>query len=75
VHDIFLPFGMPQNWVLDHQIYWTEQYLLYAWMLDNPRGNILFGSNYHNHFNPDLLDSLMHGRFQRGGASFWFEYN
>lgn len=75
VHDIFLPFGFPQNWALEHHYYWTEQYLLYAWMLDNPRVRVLFGSAYHHHFNPDLLDSLMHGRFPRGGSSLWLEYD
>lgn len=75
IHDIFLPFGFPQNWALEHHYYWTEQYLLYAWMLDNPRVSVLFGSAYHHHFNPDLLDSLMHGRFLRGGCSFWLEYD
>lgn len=74
-HDVFLPFGLPQTWLLDTQIYWTEQYLLLAWVTDNPRVSVLFGSAYHNHFNPDLLDSLMHGRFPRGGGSFWLEYD
>lgn len=75
VHDVFLPFGLPQKWLLDSQIFWTEQYLLLAWMIDNPRVSVLFGSAYHNHFNPDILDSFMHGRFRRGGGSFWLEYD
>lgn len=75
VHDIFLPFAMPKHWQLDSHIYWTEQYLLLAWMIDNPRVSVLFGSAYHHHFNPELLDSLMHGRFLRGGCSLWLEYD
>jgi hypothetical protein len=75
VHDIFLPFGMPQSWMFDHHFYWTEQYLLMAWMIDNPRASLLYGSAYHNHFNPDLLDSFMHGQFPRGGGSVWLEYD
>ncbi len=75
IHDIFLPFGLPQNWLLDTQIYWTEQYLLLAWMIDNPRVSVLFGSAYHDYFNPEILDTLMHGRFPRGGGSFWLEYD
>lgn len=74
VHDIFLPFGLPQLWLLDRQIFWTEQYLLLALMIDNPRVSVLYGSAYHNHFNPELLESLMFGRFQKGGGSFWFKY-
>jgi Methyltransferase domain len=75
VHDIFLPFGMPKHWLLDSHIYWTEQYLLLAWMLDNPRVSVLFGSAYHEHFNRDLLDSFMRGRCLSGGGSFWLKYD
>jgi predicted O-methyltransferase YrrM len=75
VHDIFLPFGMPQDWLLDTHIYWTEQYLLMAWMIDNPRVTLLYGSAYHGRFNGEHLDSLMRGRFQRGGSSFWIQYD
>lgn len=75
VHDIFLPFGMPQKWLLESQIYWTEQYLLMAWMIDNPRVKVLFGSAWHKHFNPELLDRFMHGRCTSGGGSFWIEYD
>lgn len=75
VHDVFLPFAMPKHWQLDSHIYWTEQYLLLAWMIDNPRVSLLFGSAYHEHFNHDLLDSFMHGRCLSGGGSFWLEYD
>jgi hypothetical protein len=75
VHDIFLPFGLPQDWLLDKHIYWTEQYLLLAWLTDNPRTRLLFGSAYHHHFNKPLLDQLMRGRFGSGGGSFWFEFD
>jgi hypothetical protein len=75
VHDIFLPFGMPQKWLLDTHIYWTEQYLLMAWMIDNLRVTLLYGSAYHDHFNGELLQGLMRGRYQRGGSSFWIQYD
>src|SRR6185312_4847584 len=75
VHDIFLPFGMPKNWLLHNHIYWTEQYLLLALLIDNPKIRVLFGSAYHGHFNAELLARFMHGRFAGGGGSFWFEYD
>ena len=75
IHDIFLPFGVPQRWLLDHHIYWTEQYLLLALLIDNPRTKLLFGSAYHKHFNSELLGQLMHGRADSGGSSFWFVYD
>lgn len=74
VHDVFLPFGLPQDWLLGHHIYWTEQYLLLALLLDNPKAEFLFGSSYHKWANKQLLDEFMHGRAKTGGGSFWFKY-
>ncbi|HMO19226.1 MAG TPA: class I SAM-dependent methyltransferase [Oligoflexia bacterium] len=75
VHDVFLPFGLPKNWLTEHHIYWTEQYLLLAFLRDNPRCKFLFGSAYHRWKNPELLKILMHERAAIRGASFWFDYN
>lgn len=75
VHDVFLPFGMPQQWLLEKHIYWTEQYLLLAWLTDNPKTSVKFGSAYHKHFNPELLEGFMHGRYATKGGSFWLEYD
>jgi len=72
-HDIHLPYGLPKNQVLDKHIYWTEQYLLYAYMLDNPKIDILFSSAYANKSLPDSLDNLMGGKYPRGGASIWYK--
>jgi len=60
VHDIFLPFGVPEKWLLDQHIYWTEQHLLLALLLDNNKTSFLFGSSYHSWKNPELLDGLKH---------------
>jgi len=73
-HDIYLPFGMPKDWLLDQHIYWTEQYLLLAFLLDNPKTEFLFGSSYHKWANEKLLSEFMHGRAMPGGGSFWFRY-
>ena len=73
VHDVKLPFSFSIETMRDHQIYWSEQYLLYAYLLDHRRANVLYGSNFHAHHNPKLLDALMHGRCAAGGASLWFQ--
>lgn len=73
VHDVFLPNTFSQETLRDKQIYWTEQYLLYAYLLGNPRVTTLYGSAYHNETHPDLLKTFMHGRYGAGGGSFWFE--
>jgi hypothetical protein len=73
-HDVFLPFGMPREWLLHHQLFWTEQYLLLALLTDNPRVELLFGSAYHAAFNPEPLGRLMGAKFPGGGGSLWFRY-
>lgn len=72
VHDIFLPFSLPLQWMRDRQLYWTEQYLLYAYLLDNRRAEILYGSHYHSRFNREQLNALMRDRYPAGGGSLWF---
>lgn len=75
VHDVFLPFGMPQPWLLDHQYFWTEQYLLLAFLVDNPKASVCYGSNYNANWNPPLMQKLMGDKYPFGGCSIWFKYN
>ena len=72
-HDIFLPCGMPKNWMLDHQIFWTEQYLLLAYLLGNSRTKVVYGSAYHEKINLSALKNFMRGRGNAGGGSLYFE--
>ena len=74
-HDVFLPFGFPMQWALNRQIYWTEQYLLYAYMLDNPKVEVLYGSSYVNEVIPDAMFALMDGKYKGGGGSLWYRLN
>lgn len=73
VHDIFLPDTLSLEQMRDRQIFWNEQYLLYAYMCGNSRTRAIYGSRYHARHNPDMLEQFMHGRYTAGGASFWFE--
>ncbi len=73
VHDINLPDTLSLHQMRDSQIFWNEQYLLYAYMLSNPRTRTIYGSRYHSRYNRRMLDKFMHGRYKAGGASFWFE--
>ncbi len=71
-HDIRLPGTLPVEMMRDSQIYWTEQYLLYAYLMDNPRCELLFGSHFAQCKLSAALASLMHDRWPPGGASVWF---
>jgi hypothetical protein len=72
VHDVYLPVTAPEQHLRDWQIYWTEQYLVMAYLLENRRAAVLYGSSYHLERNTERLRAFMHGRYEPGGASLWF---
>lgn len=41
IHDIFLPYEYPKRWYDEISIFWNEQYLLLAYLLENPHIEIL----------------------------------
>jgi hypothetical protein len=41
LHDIFLPYEYPQQWMEDYGLYWTEQYLVHAFLIYNSGFEIL----------------------------------
>jgi hypothetical protein len=66
---------MPMKWLRDMQLFWTEQYLLMALLLDNPRAKVIYAGAYHLAYHRSRLDRFMGGRAATKGASFWFEYS
>lgn len=42
VHDIFLPYDYPRQWVVDERRAWAEQYLLQAFLAFNQSYEVLF---------------------------------
>lgn len=74
-HDIFLPFGFPKAQIRDRHVYWTEQYLLYAYMLDNPRVEVIFSSAFAQARLPCEMKGFMHDRYPGGGGSLWYRLN
>jgi predicted O-methyltransferase YrrM len=41
VHDIFLPYEYPRRWFEESGFYWAEQYLLQAYLAQNPSVEVL----------------------------------
>jgi Methyltransferase domain len=71
VHDIFLPFDYRRDWVMDEFRFWTEQYLLQAFLTFNSEFEVLIANHYlSSYYEADLkatfptLDSWI-------GGSFW----
>ena len=44
-HDVFLPYDYPRKWVIDQLAFWTEQYILQAFLCLNKEYEVLFGNH------------------------------
>jgi len=56
VHDIFLPAEYPREWVLKNHYFWTEQYLLQAFLAFNSDFEVMWAGSYMHLNHPDLLE-------------------
>jgi hypothetical protein len=73
IHDIFLPYEYLKEWVMDEHRFWTEQYLLQAFLSHNESFEVLWGSYYMNRFHPEELEKCL-PTFKKNSfapASFW----
>jgi len=70
-HDIFFPNDYPKDWVINRNIFWTEQYLLHAFLLFNSAFEVLFASNYMGTKYPSKLRAAFPNALRWGGGSFW----
>jgi hypothetical protein len=71
VHDIFLPFDYRRDWVLDEFRFWTEQYLLQAFLTFNSDFEVLMANSYLNHYHQEDLKATFPDLSSWGGGSFW----
>ena len=71
VHDIFLPFDYRRDWVMDEFRFWTEQYLLQAFLSFNSEFEVLMANGYlvHRHLE-DFKATFPNSPWWRPG-SFW----
>lgn len=71
-HDVFLPDEYPQDWVVNRLLFWTEQYLLQAYLADNPRAEVWLASHYISTRHPDAVRRAFPQAIAPTGGSFWF---
>jgi hypothetical protein len=71
VHDIFLPFEYRRDWVMDEFRFWTEQYLLQAFLSFNSEFEVLVANSYLSHYYKDDLKAAFPSLASWGGGSFW----
>ena len=81
VHDIFFPFDYRRDWVKEEFRFWTEQYLLQAFLAFNSEFEVLMANRYLAHKYPEDLKAAFPslGKLEAkskqsiswGGGSFW----
>ncbi|MCZ6625236.1 MAG: class I SAM-dependent methyltransferase [Deltaproteobacteria bacterium] len=73
VHDIFLPAEYPKEWVLKDYRFWTEQYLLQAFLIFNNSFEVLWAGSYMHLKHSDKLEAAFssYKRDERWPGSFW----
>ncbi len=71
VHDIFLPLEYPREWVIERRRFWTEQYLLQAFLTYNSEFEVLISSGYLKAHFPEELKSVFPTAAPWQGGSFW----
>jgi Methyltransferase domain len=58
-HDIFLPWEYPRKWAEDYGLYWSEQYLLQAFLSLNEEFEILYALYALARRHPDYLREVV----------------
>jgi hypothetical protein len=71
VHDIFLPFDYRRDWVMEEFRFWTEQYLLQAFLTFNSEFEVLLANNYLSQFHEGDLKATFPTLDSWSGSSFW----
>ena len=69
IHDIFFPKEYPKSWVLGEYRFWTEQYMLQAFLAFNSTFEILFCNSYMGLKYPSEMKSTFpHSPWLQGGS-------
>jgi hypothetical protein len=72
-HDIFLPEEMPREWVMTHRLFWSEQYLLQAFLAFNSHFRVLLANAFLGTQHNDAFVRAFPRSNWWGGGSFWIE--
>lgn len=62
-HDIFYPFEYPKEWIYKGYA-WNENYILRAFLMDNPNYEIVFMNTYLEYKYPEQLPEQLFTRYQ-----------
>ena len=57
IHDIFFPYDYPKKWIIEMRRFWSEQYLLQAFLSFNNAFEVLWCGSYMHVRHPDKLEA------------------
>lgn len=69
-HDVWYPFEYPHDW-LHRGMFWTEAYLLRAFLMENPNWEIMLFNGYLSAFQKDRLERDFPLCLEEPGPSIW----
>jgi hypothetical protein len=76
IHDIYLPWEYPREYLEERNFFWSEQYLLQAFLAFNDDFEILFGAHSLARKFPDRLTALLPSSAPgRHPSGFWLRRN
>jgi hypothetical protein len=71
LHDIFLPFDYPEEWVVRRRWGWTEQYIVHAFLCYNEAFQILWPGRYMWEYHREAVLASVPMRLGRPPSSLW----
>ena len=72
-HDIFFPSDYPKEWIAEKHLFWTEQYLVHAYLAENTHAQVVFASHYMAKRYPHEVRQSFPDAPWIGGASLWIQ--
>ena len=74
VHDVFLPGEYPRKWLEEDHYFWTEQYLLQAFLAFNDSFEVVWAGHFMHLEHPEALRSAFasYEPNRASPGSFWF---
>lgn len=69
IHDIYLPWEYPNEFVTERRFFWGEQYLLQAFLAFNEQFEVLFGTHALTRRFPDEMSEIVPSLDRAGAGS------
>jgi len=73
IHDFFLPFEYPREWIMKQKRFWNELYLVWAFLIGNSKYEILMANHFLTRLHRTEVDTSFStiSKFGGGSGSLW----